>query len=139
RLELRVGNLDVGTLDAAWRDAPTVEDEALLEQLADRVAAAIQNAVLLEQSGEVEAVREVTRMKNEFLSAVSHELRSPLALLIGYGELLKERPPGVEEVRWMGDRIHRAGEHLARLVDDLLEAGRLESGRFSLDLKPIDP
>jgi signal transduction histidine kinase len=140
RRELRVGNVEVGRLEAAWASgAPSREDEALLDQLADRIAAALQNAVLLEQAAEVEAVREVTRMKNEFLSAVSHELRSPLALLIGYGELLAERSPGAEEVRWMGERIHRASEHLARLVDDLLEAGRLESGRFSLDLRPVDP
>lgn len=138
-LPLRVG-ADVGTLEAAWADSgPTDDQTALLDQLADRIAVALENALLLEQGAEVEAVREVARLKDEFLSAVSHELRSPLALLIGYGELLKERPPAEDEVRWMGERIHRAGEHLARLVDDLLEAGRLESGRFSLDRRRLDP
>jgi signal transduction histidine kinase len=119
--------------------APNAEQAALLDQLADRIAVELENALLLEQGAEVEAVREVARLKDEFLSAVSHELRSPLALLIGYGELLQERPPGENEVRWMGERIHRAGEQLARLVDDLLEAGRLEQGRFSLDRRRLDP
>jgi signal transduction histidine kinase len=140
RLPLRVGGTEVGVLEAAWRaGAPNAEEAALLDQLGDRIAVELENALLLEQGAEVEAVREVARLKDEFLSAVSHELRSPLALLIGYGELLQERPPGEDEVRWMGERIHRAGEHLARLVDDLLEAGRLESGRFSLDRRRLDP
>jgi signal transduction histidine kinase len=140
RLALRVGGNEVGLLEAAWvAGAPNAEEEALLDQLADRIAVELENALLLEQGAEVEAVREVARMKDEFLSQVSHELRSPLALLIGYGELLKERPPAEDEVRWMGERIHRSGEHLARLVDDLLEAGRLESGRFSLDRRRLDP
>ena len=140
RLPLRVGGAEVGVLEAAWlAGAPNAEQAALLDQLADRIAVELENALLLEQGAEVEAVREVARMKDEFLSQVSHELRSPLALLIGYGELLKERPPGEDEVRWMGERIHRAGEHLARLVDDLLEAGRLEQGRFSLDRRRVDP
>lgn len=140
RLPLRVGATEVGLLEIAWlAGAPSSEQAALLDPLADRVAVELENALLLEQGAEVEAVREVARLKDEFLSAVSHELRSPLALLIGYGELLQERPPGEDEVRWMGERIHRAGEQLARLVDDLLEAGRLEQGRFSLDRRRLDP
>jgi signal transduction histidine kinase len=138
-IHLRAGGGDVGTLHAAWITAePTPEQLALLEPLADRIALALHNAVLVEQGAEVEALRQVSQMKNEFLAQVGHDLRSPLSLVVGFGELLKERPDDPGDVRFAAERIIGAGQQLSRLVDDLLEAGRLETGRFSLDIRPVD-
>ena len=136
---LRVGDHEVGTLYAAW-DAgePTPDQAALLEPLADRVAIALQNTLLSAQAGEVEALREIDRMKGDLLASVSHELKTPIALMVGYGELLEKRQIENEQARWMGGKILSAGRHLTRLVDDLLDAGRLESGRFTLDRRLLD-
>jgi signal transduction histidine kinase len=139
-LPLQQGGSTIGTLRAVWIGrTPTAEELALLEPLAERVALVVHNALLVRQGVEVEALREVSRMKDEFLATVTHELRSPITLLMGYGELLTERLSSPDDVAAMGSRIYRAGEQLARLVDDLLDAGRLESGRFRLDRRPIDP
>ncbi|HEY3109791.1 MAG TPA: ATP-binding protein, partial [Chloroflexota bacterium] len=138
-VHLRAGGEVVGTLHAAWLTTPpTPEQLALLEPLADRIALALHNAILVEQGAEVEALRQVSQMKNEFLAQVGHDLRSPLSLVVGFGELLKERPDDPGDVQFAAERIIGAGQQLSRLVDDLLEAGRLETGRFSLDIRPVD-
>ncbi|HEV8633031.1 MAG TPA: ATP-binding protein [Chloroflexota bacterium] len=136
---LRVGDQEVGTLYAAWDGGePTPDQAVLLEPLADRVAIALQNTLLSAQAGEVEALREIDRMKGDLLASVSHELKTPIALMVGYGELLEKRQLENEQARWMGGKILSAGRHLTRLVDDLLDAGRLESGRFTLDRRLLD-
>jgi len=138
-LPLRVGDQEVGALYAAWDSGePTPDQAALLEPLAERVAIALQNTLLSAQAGEVEALREIDRMKGDLLASVSHELKTPIALMVGYGELLEKRSLENEQARWMGGKILSAGRHLTRLVDDLLDAGRLESGRFTLDRRLLD-
>jgi signal transduction histidine kinase len=138
-LPLRVGDQEVGTLYAAWDSGvPTPDQAALLEPLADRIAIALQNTLLSAEAGEVQALREIDRMKGDLLASVSHELKTPIALMVGYGELLEKRSLENEQARWMGGKILSAGRHLTRLVDDLLDAGRLESGRFTLDRRLVD-
>ena len=138
-LPLAVGDSDVGTLYAAWAEGgPTPEQAMLLDRIVERVAIALQNARLSSEAAEVEALREIDRMKSDLLASVSHELTTPIALVVGYGELLEKRPPEREQAKWMGGKILAAGEHLKRMVEDLLDAGRLESGRLSLDRHALD-
>lgn len=81
-----------------------------------------------------EELKELDRLKSEFISNVSHDLRTPLTTILGYSELLldsEEEPltPFQEESLRL---IMSSGVRLLRLVDDLLDASRLEFGRFSL-------
>jgi two-component system sensor histidine kinase KdpD len=129
----------MGTLFVAWIAAPPAPNQlALLEPLADRIALAIHQALLLSQAAEVETIRELQRAKGEFLAAVSHEMRAPVGLLSGYGELLAARPGPRQQIRWIGTHMGAATRQLARMIDDLLDAGRIESGRFSLNLHVVD-
>jgi K+-sensing histidine kinase KdpD len=138
-LPLAIGDRDLGTLYAAWASGgPTSDQAALLDRVVERIAIALQNAVLSSEAAEVQALREIDRMKSDLLASVSHELTSPIALVIGYGELLETRPPHQEQAKWMGGKILVAGNHLKRMVEDLLDAGRLESGRLSLDRHLVD-
>ena len=138
-LPLAVGDRDLGTLYAAWSaGGPSPDQAALLDHAVERIAIALQNAKLGSEAAEVEALREIDRMKSDLLASVSHELTSPIALVMGYGELLEKRPPEQEQARWMGGKILAAGEHLKRMVEDLLDAGRLESGRLALDRQRVD-
>lgn len=138
-LPLSIADRDLGTLYAAWTSGgPTDDQAALLDRVIERIAIALQNAVLSAEASEVEALREVDRMKSDLLASVSHELNTPIALVVGYGELLGQRPPEKEQTRWMGEKILAAGQHLKRMVEDLLDAGRLESGRFALERQSID-
>ncbi len=81
-----------------------------------------------------EELKEIDRLKSEFISNVSHDLRTPLTAILGYSELLLEESeapltPFQEESLRL---IMGSGQRLLRLVDDLLDASRLEAGRFSL-------
>lgn len=88
-----------------------------------------------------EELKALDRLKSEFISNVSHDLRTPLTTILGYSELLLEEPeapltPFQEESLRL---IKGSGERLLRLVDDLLDASRLEAGRFSLTPADVAP
>ncbi|HVJ90017.1 MAG TPA: ATP-binding protein [Labilithrix sp.] len=89
-------------------------------------------------------LKEVDRLKSNFLATMSHELRTPLTSIIGYSEMLAEgiagplAPEQQEYVR----TIHSKGEQLLRLIMGLLDLSKLESGTMSLrqapaQIKPI--
>jgi signal transduction histidine kinase len=84
-----------------------------------------------------EQLRELDRVKDEFLSSVSHELRTPLTSISGYVELLHEDVTD-EETRAHLQVVERNAERLLALVNDLLFAARLQSGRLELELEEVD-
>jgi signal transduction histidine kinase len=90
--------------------------------------------LLLEQN---ERLREVDRLKDEFVSGVSHELRTPLTSITGYVELLLE---DIETPlhRKQLEIVDRNAERLLALVDDLLFAARLQDHRLELERLPLD-
>lgn len=116
------------------------DDRDLLKSFVAQAATAIQNARLFEQAGSVEAVRELARLKSEFVNTVSHELRTPLTLIHGYSELLVERTPrlSADDIAGMAREIHSGSTVMARLVDDLLDFSRLEQARFQLQRRDLD-
>ncbi len=86
-----------------------------------------------------EAQRELARMKDAFVADVSHQLRTPLASMMGFLELLSDDgfdDPEVE--REFVARATKAAERLKALVDNLLDVHRLEAGRLQLDLIELD-
>jgi K+-sensing histidine kinase KdpD len=91
-------------------------------------------------SARVEALAETDRLKTELLANVSHQLRTPLGAIVGMSSALLEagRLPVDEGARQYLETINAEGRHLARLVDDLLEMARLESGVLELRLEPVD-
>jgi PAS domain S-box-containing protein len=95
---------------------------------------------ILQRSAELrEAVAELraaNAAKDEFLSRMSHELRTPLAAISGFGELLSMSELQGEQREWIG-LIRSAAQHLARLIDDVLDIARVEAGRLSLAVEPV--
>ncbi len=92
---------------------------------------------------DVTALRAVEQMRDGFLSLVSHDIRAPLAAITGYAEQAQENlsldsPKALEGVRRSLQVILRHTERLSRLVSDLLDMARLESGRLRLDLHPYN-
>ena len=87
-----------------------------------------------------EELVEADRLKDEFIALVSHDLRTPLTSIIGYVELAldDEGAPLDEERRRYIEVVARSSDRLLRLVDDLLLAARLQSGRFMLNLDETD-
>lgn len=89
---------------------------------------------------DVTSEREVDRMKSEFISTAAHELSTPLTSIIGYSEMLLTQPgfdPGICQDSL--SCINRKAWALSRIVDDLLDISRIESGRgIPINKKPCD-
>lgn len=70
---------------------------------------------------------ETDRMKSEFLTTAAHELRTPLASVMGYSELLMVNEYPEEKTKFVADTINRQAQNLKHLVDDLLDIARIEA------------
>ncbi|HLL83723.1 MAG TPA: PAS domain S-box protein, partial [Longimicrobium sp.] len=75
--------------------------------------------------------------KSEFLSRMSHELRTPMNGILGFAQLLERRGLPVEQQKHV-QHILRGGRHLLRLIDEVLEIARIEAGRVSMSLEPVE-
>ena len=79
-----------------------------------------------------EVAEEANRAKSVFLANMSHELRTPLNAILGFTQILRSTPgPRSEEHSYL-DKIHRAGEHLLVLINDVLSIAKIESGKLTL-------
>ncbi len=86
---------------------------------------------------DISKLRELDRMKTEFLGTAAHELRSPLTTVRGYAELLMLRTDfSADEVRKFVGYIHEQAVHLANLVSDLLDVSKIEAG-VAFPITPI--
>ena len=85
-------------------------------------------------------LKELDRLKSNFLATVSHELRTPLTSIIGYSEMMLEGISGDlnEEQREFVETIHEKGEQLLELIKSLLDLSKLESGTMRLRKSPVD-
>jgi PAS domain S-box-containing protein len=84
------------------------------------------------------AAEEASRAKDEFLATLSHELRTPLNAVLGYTHMLQKGTVSQEDLPRVLDTISRNADALTRLVNDVLDASRVVSGRIRLNLQPCD-
>ena len=84
------------------------------------------------------AAEKATEAKSLFLANMSHEIRTPLTTVIGGTEMMLDSPLSPNQEKLMG-RVHRAGERLLKLVDDLLDFSKIEAGQIRVDTLPFDP
>src|SRR5690606_16756456 len=85
-----------------------------------------------------EAADNANRAKSRFLTDMSHEVRTPLNSILGYAQLLRKDPSIPQHRRDAVATIQNSGEHLARLIDDILDIARIEARRFEMKREPID-
>ncbi|HYD42137.1 MAG TPA: PAS domain S-box protein [Anaeromyxobacter sp.] len=85
-----------------------------------------------------QALRDADRRKDEFLSMLSHELRNPLAPIRNAVQVLRRAAPGTEPATRARVVIERQAEHMARLVDDLLDLTRIARGKIQLRKAAVD-
>ncbi len=79
-----------------------------------------------------------SRAKDELLALVSHELRNPLAAIVGWTQVLARRPDDLETVQRAIEVIDRNARIQRQLVDDLLDLSRISSGKLRLQMRPLD-
>jgi PAS domain S-box-containing protein len=87
-----------------------------------------------------EAAEAASAAKTEFLSSMSHELRTPLNAILGFAQLLQrdKKAPLNERQIMMLEHVIKGGEHLLRLIDEVLDLARIEAGGVALSLEPVD-
>jgi PAS domain S-box-containing protein len=86
------------------------------------------------------AIQRANEQKTRFLATMSHELRTPMNSVIGFVDLLSEENAGpltAKQRRFLG-HVHAAGDHLLRLVENILDYSRIEAGRFQLDCQEFE-
>lgn len=84
-------------------------------------------------------LRELDSLKDEFVAMVSHELRTPLTSIRAFAEILRDSPEITPKQKsHFLDVIVKESERLSRLIEEILDLARLESGRMRLDLKPLN-
>lgn len=81
---------------------------------------------------------EAERLKSEFIAAVSHELKTPLASILGFSELLLDDSYSPAELKEFLENIQHSSLRLKDMVNNLLDTSRLEAGRFSISRQPTD-
>ena len=95
---------------------------------------------VVERTAEAAAARhdaeQANQAKSQFLSRMSHDLRTPLNAVLGFSQLLKADRLSVEQIESVS-QILRAGEHLLDLINEVLDIARIESGRLSLSPEPV--
>jgi PAS domain S-box-containing protein len=108
----------------------TRADLVLAEDLAHRAALAVENARLYREA------QEVNRLKDEFLATLSHELRTPLTAILGWAGLLRSVHLDAETATNALEIIERNARSQKQLIDDLLDASRIISGKLRLEVRP---
>jgi two-component system CheB/CheR fusion protein len=104
----------------------------IARDITERKRAVLQIARLYEEA------RQANRAKDEFLAMLGHELRNPLGAISHAVRLLADVQPDGSPAAHARDVIARQSVHLARLVDDLLDVGRVMTGKILLDVQPVD-
>jgi len=134
----RVG---MGTFDAGATLSETLTEHAVsfvawiaLSTIPAVVAHRLRRSLL----AAIAQVETVNRTQREFLMVVSHEFRTPLTGIVGFSELIRDESLTPAEVHEYAGDINSAAHRLARLIEELLDLQRMESGRVTLTKAPLD-
>jgi signal transduction histidine kinase/ActR/RegA family two-component response regulator len=135
-MPLRARGRLLGVVALFWREPGRSVDEAVIktaEVMANQVAAALDTGALVEE------LSRASRLKDEFLATLSHELRNPLNVISGFAQLLARDPEAqrLPVVRRAAEAIRRNATVQAQLVADLLDLSRLQTGKLGLDRQTV--
>ncbi len=92
----------------------------------------LQNQVVLKEA--LRAAEDANRAKSDFLSNMSHDIRTPMNAVIGFSSLLEEFAYNPEKVLEYSKKIKASGQHLLGLINDILDMSKIESGKITLNI-----
>jgi signal transduction histidine kinase len=126
-------SLGVLTVSAPQASIFADDDLNLVQLLADQAAVILESRALIDEAAQVRAREEVTRLKDDFLSAAAHDLKTPLTTLIAQAQMLERRalryPDAPSDLKAI-QRLIKEGQRLRDLVLELLDALRAEQGNL---------
>ncbi len=132
-----------GTLDVRMRDGRTLRLTSRRTLEGGVISTAIDISDDVEHETELRQARAeaeaASSAKSEFLSSMSHELRTPMNAILGFAQLLQRdrRNPLSPDQREKLGYVLQGGEHLLRLIDDILDLSRIEAGRVMISPEPV--
>jgi signal transduction histidine kinase/DNA-binding response OmpR family regulator/ligand-binding sensor domain-containing protein len=103
----------------------------------DRRRAALRHTLEM-RSFEAAKMRELDQLKSDFFANISHEFRTPLTLILGPLEQFAERFKHDEHARSMLSAMRRSAHRLLELINQLLDLSRMDAGRMSVQVRPLD-
>jgi PAS domain S-box-containing protein len=156
-------NRTLGTITLVTAESGRYYDQtdlALAENLAHRIALAVDNARLYREAQDAVTAREealglrdellerehaareeaeaANRTKDEFLATVSHELRTPLNAILGWAHMLRTNKLDETTQSRALETIERNAKAQAQLIEDILDVSRIVTGKLRLDVRPIE-
>lgn len=127
------------------RIAPLIEGErvigtiTMIEDVTERVAREDQLVRLLAREKAARAEAEAAnRAKDEFLATVSHELRTPLNSILGWVQILRSHKLDSQGLEHGLEAVERSARAQTSLIEDILDASRIITGKLHLDVRPVD-
>ena len=84
------------------------------------------------------AAENASSAKSSFLASMSHELRTPLNSVLGFSQLLQQKPDTSDSAQQLLRIINNSGEHLLSLINDVLDMSKIEAGRAKLELEAMN-
>jgi hypothetical protein len=140
-LPLLVDGAPIGVLAFHFTAPVNFDDEyrALLRSVEQHCSQALDRARLYEAAQQARADAETAnRLKDEFVSVVSHDLRTPLNAILGWASMLQDGSLEPAMSKRALQSIHDNATRQLRLVEDLLDLSRLQSGRMALNIEDVD-
>ncbi|HVA90580.1 MAG TPA: ATP-binding protein [Chloroflexota bacterium] len=137
------GEKRLGVLAIYAAHSPIFADDDLLlvSLLANQAAVILESRALIDEAARVKALEEAARLKDDFLSAAAHDLKTPLTTMVAQAQLLERRarrnptePPNLEGI----EALVKESLRLKRLVLELLDVARVEQGKLVNHREPVD-
>jgi two-component system sensor histidine kinase KdpD len=139
---LKLGERVLGVLrvDGPIGDSPfRSEPEGLLAAVASEAAQAVQRAELASEAAHAQALREADEMKTALMASISHDLKTPLAAIMGAIASVRDKSVAWadEDIEAFNETIESQADRLNRVISDILDLNRIESGSLKPEQEPV--